>query len=91
MPEVQVVDIPGHESRRAVAWQFVPLARVVVVVVDAVRLEAEMRMLAELMFDLLTLDVVARQQLPIVVVCNKADIITAVRPQVVRARLEKEL
>jgi signal recognition particle receptor subunit beta len=84
-----LVDLPGHGRLSYLYRQFAPIAGVVVLVLDALALQRQCRAVAERLYDLLT--VPESLLVPVVVACNKRDILTAADAAAVRAEVLREL
>jgi signal recognition particle receptor subunit beta len=84
-----LVDLPGHGRLSYLQRQFAPIAGVVVLVLDALNFQRHCRPVAERLYDLLTLP--DALLVPVVVACNKHDILTAADATVVRRELLREL
>jgi len=88
---ITVVDVPGHQRLRSTLHDFLPTARSLVLVVDAVDFAEQTRPTAELLYDLLTNKNVTARKLPILIACNKKDLMTAVSNDYIKTQLEKEI
>jgi len=88
---VHVVDIPGHERLRHKLRDYLPIAKGIVFVVDAAEFLAESRPVAEFLYDVLKNKVARKKRLPILIACNKSDIVTAVSKDRIKSLLEKEI
>lgn len=84
-----LVDLPGHGRLSYLQRQFAPIAGVFVLVVDALTLLRNSRPVAERLYDLLARP--ERDLVPVVVACNKHDILTAADAAAIRAELLREL
>lgn len=89
---VRVVDIPGHESIRL---KFIDLfkhsAGALAFTLDASTFQKDLKDTAELLYLLLTDDTILSYKLPILIVCNKQDLISAKSSTLIKMALEKEL
>lgn len=88
---MKVVDFPGHHRLREELISSLGTAGALVFVVDAVNIKNETRPVAQFLYDIFTNVDVNKASLPILVACNKQDIVTATRPSEVQALLEREL
>ncbi|KAJ6805180.1 signal recognition particle receptor subunit beta-like [Iris pallida] len=102
---VRVVDVPGHSRLRPKLDEFLPQAAGLVFVVDALDFLPNSRATAELstmncgrqkefflyLYDILIKASVVRKKIPIVIVCNKTDKVTAHSKEFIRKQLEKEI
>lgn len=88
---IKIVDFPGHRRVREDLLTALPTSGALVFVVDAVTIRSDIRPVAQFLYDLFTNQIVNKAALPVLVACNKQDIVTASRPAEVRSLLEKEL
>ncbi|KAJ6797799.1 signal recognition particle receptor subunit beta-like [Iris pallida] len=88
---VRVVDVPGHSRLRPQLEGFLPQAAGLVFVVDALDFLPNCRATAEYLYDILTAASVVKKKIPIVIVCNKTDKVTAHSKEFIRKQLEKEI
>ncbi|ORX53686.1 P-loop containing nucleoside triphosphate hydrolase protein [Hesseltinella vesiculosa] len=88
---LEVVDIPGHERLRYRYADFLNVAQCVLFVVDSTTLHRNVRPVAEYLYDLLANPIVQAQKIPVLIVCNKQDMITALPKIKVQTLLESEL
>jgi len=86
---VHIVDIPGHYRLRPRIQDFLPIARAIIFTVDAVDFQASQ--VADYLYSLLVDPKIANRKLPIMITCNKMDLITATNAKDIQAQLEKEL
>ncbi|KAG9154812.1 hypothetical protein Leryth_020089 [Lithospermum erythrorhizon] len=88
---VHVVDFPGHSRLRPKLDNFLPQAAGVVFVVDAVEFLPNCRAAAEYLYDILTNASVIKKRVPVLLLCNKVDKVTAHTKEFIRKQLEKEI
>jgi len=88
---IHVVDLPGHQRLRSLLKDFLPLARGIVFVVDSVDFEQQIRSIAEYLFDIFTNKIVKQKKLPILIVCNKSDILNTNNKTLIQTELETEI
>ncbi|MQM21613.1 hypothetical protein Taro_054654, partial [Colocasia esculenta] len=88
---VRVVDAPGHPRLRDKLDIFLPQAAAIVFVVDAVDFLPNCRAAAEYLYDILTKASVVKRKIPILILCNKTDKVTAHTKEFIRKQLEKEI
>lgn len=88
---IHMVDIPGHPRVRSLCAPFLARARGLVFLVDAMDFTLNIRPNAEFLFELLTSASVQRRRVPILLVCNKMERVTAHSVEFIRKQLEKEL
>eukprot|EP00123_Amoebidium_parasiticum_P000944 comp11894_c0_seq1/m.6541 comp11894_c0_seq1/g.6541 ORF comp11894_c0_seq1/g.6541 comp11894_c0_seq1/m.6541 type:complete len:251 (-) comp11894_c0_seq1:236-988(-) len=87
-----VIDIPGHSRLHHDALnKWAPAARAVVFVVDSSTLRARILDVAGCLYDVLTQNVMHTRRVPVLVLCNKQDIMTSLEPQQIREALEAEM
>ena len=60
-------------------------------VIDSVSFQRDVRNVAELVYDLLSDDVIRRGKVPVLFACNKQDIALAKGCSVIKTQLEKEM
>lgn len=87
---VHVVDVPGHSRLRSKLDEFLPKAAGIVFVVDAVDFLPNCRAASEYLYDILTKASVVKKKIPILILCNKTDKVTAHTKEFIRKQLEKE-
>ncbi|CAM9237155.1 unnamed protein product [Lampetra fluviatilis] len=89
---VTLVDVPGHASVRVDAIERLKHgARAVVVVVDSVAFQKEVKEVAETLYAVLTDKALSRPDTPLLVACNKQDVSLAKSASLIKMQLEKEL
>eukprot|EP01018_Ginkgo_biloba_P009296 Gb_33922 [translate_table: standard] len=88
---VHVLDVPGHSRLRTKLDQFLPQAVGIVFVVDALDFLPNSRTTAEYLYDVLTKALVVKKKIPVLIVCNKVDKVTAHSMDFIRKQLEKEI
>lgn len=88
---VHCVDVPGHPRLRPLADDHLPHAAGLVFVVDALDFLPQLRATAEFLYEVLTKWVVASRRLPLLILCNKLDKVTAHTADFIRKQLEKEI
>ncbi|XP_030072358.1 signal recognition particle receptor subunit beta isoform X2 [Microcaecilia unicolor] len=87
-----LVDLPGHESLRLQFLErFKTAARAIVFVVDSAAFQREVKDVAELLYQLLTDNVVLKNAPPLLIACNKQDVTMAKSAKLIQQQLEKEL
>ncbi|KAF9974059.1 hypothetical protein BGZ65_008928 [Modicella reniformis] len=90
-PPVHIVDIPGHERLRFKFSEFMPIARAVVFVVDSSTVSRQTRLLAEYLYDILADNFAQNEKIPILIACNKSDLLTAFKKERIQSLLEEEI
>ncbi|RKP12300.1 signal recognition particle receptor, beta subunit [Piptocephalis cylindrospora] len=88
---LRIVDLPGHERLRGAFTQHVERVRAIVYVVDASTLNRQLRTSASYLYDILVDGTVESQEIPLLIVAGKRDILTSLRPERVQALLEGEI
>ncbi|KAK9097570.1 hypothetical protein Sjap_023067 [Stephania japonica] len=88
---VRVVDVPGHARLRPKLDDYLPQAGGVVFVVDALDFLPNCRAAAEYLYDILTNARVVKKKIPVLILCNKTDKVTAHTKEFIRKQLEKEI
>ncbi|KAF9583162.1 hypothetical protein BGW38_010120 [Lunasporangiospora selenospora] len=88
---VHMVDIPGHERLRFKFTEFMPVARAIVFVVDSATVARQTRLLAEYLYDILSNKFTQDEKIPILVACNKSDLLTAFKKDRIKSSLEAEI
>lgn len=87
---VHVVDVPGHSRLRPKLDEFLPQAAGIVFVVDALEFLPNCRAASEYLYDILTKSSVVKKKIPVLILCNKTDKVTAHTKEFIRKQLEKE-
>ncbi|KAL7171532.1 hypothetical protein ACSBR2_036229 [Camellia fascicularis] len=88
---VHIVDVPGHSRLRPKLDEFLPQAAGIVFVVDALEFLPNCRAASEYLYDILTRASVVRKKIPVLILCNKVDKVTAHTKEFIRKQLEKEI
>ncbi|KAI8527068.1 hypothetical protein RHMOL_Rhmol12G0047500 [Rhododendron molle] len=88
---VHIVDVPGHSRLRPKLDEFFPQAAGIVFVVDALEFLPNCRAASEYLYDILTKAIVVRKKIPVLILCNKVDKVTAHTKEFIRKQLEKEI
>ncbi|KAL3819249.1 hypothetical protein ACJIZ3_005154 [Penstemon smallii] len=88
---VHVVDVPGHSRLRPKLDEYLPQSAGIIFVVDAVEFLPNVRAASEYLYDILTKAIVVKKKIPILLLCNKVDKITAHTKDFIRKQLEKEI
>lgn len=88
---VHIVDVPGHSRLRPKLDEFLPQAAGIVFVVDAVEFLPNVRAASEYLYDILTKASVVKRKVPLLLLCNKVDKVTAHTKDFIRKQLEKEI
>ncbi|CAA0814125.1 signal recognition particle binding [Striga hermonthica] len=88
---VHIVDLPGHSRLRPKLGEFLSQAAAIVFVVDAVEFLPNLRAASEYLYDILTKAIVVKKKIPLLILCNKVDKVTAHTKEFIRRQLEKEI
>lgn len=88
---VHVIDVPGHSRLRTKLDGYLPQAAGLVFVVDALDFLPNCRSAAEYLYEILTKASVVRKKIPVLILCNKTDKVTAHTKEFIRKQLEKEI
>ncbi|XP_043708409.1 signal recognition particle receptor subunit beta-like isoform X1 [Telopea speciosissima] len=88
---VHVVDVPGHSRLRPKLDEYLPQTAGLVFVVDAVEFLPNCRAAAEYLYDILTKASIVKKKIPVLILCNKTDKVTAHTKEFIRKQLEKEI
>ncbi|KAI8370760.1 signal recognition particle receptor subunit beta-like protein [Choanephora cucurbitarum] len=86
-----LVDIPGHDRVRFRYVEFLPVTRSIVFVVDSTTITRKIRPAAEYLYDILAQPQVQKQKIPVLIACNKSDMITALPTDKIKLLFETEL
>lgn len=81
--------MPGHERVRYRYAEYLPATRSIVFVVDGTTLSRQVRPVAEYLYDVLS--AVQKDRIPVLVTCNKCDMITALPTEKIKSLLESEM
>ncbi|KAL6956786.1 hypothetical protein U1Q18_017095 [Sarracenia purpurea var. burkii] len=88
---VHIVDVPGHSRLRPKLDEILPKAAGVVFVVDALEFLPNCHAASEYLYEILTRAIVIRKEIPVLILCNKGDKVTAHTKEFIRKQLEKEI
>lgn len=88
---VHLVDVPGHSRLRLKLDEFLPQAAGIVFVVDALEFLPNCRAASEYLYDILTKASVVKKKIPVLILCNKTDKVTAHTKEFIRKQMEKEI
>ncbi|KMZ67913.1 Signal recognition particle receptor subunit beta [Zostera marina] len=88
---VHVVDVPGHSRLRPKLDDFLPQSAGLVFVVDSLDFLPNCRAAAEYLYDILTKAAVVKKKIPVLILCNKTDKVTAHSKEFIKKQLEKEI
>ncbi|KAJ1399492.1 Small GTPase superfamily, ARF type [Sesbania bispinosa] len=88
---VHVVDVPGHSRLRPKLDDYLPQAAGIVFVADALDFLPNCSAASEYLYDILTKGSVVKKKIPLLILCNKTDKVTAHTKEFIRRQLEKEI
>ncbi|KAG0359616.1 hypothetical protein BG005_000475 [Podila minutissima] len=88
---LHMIDIPGHERLRFKFSEFMPIARSIVFVVDSATVARQTRVLAEYLYDILSNKFAQEEKIPLLIACNKSDLLTAFKKERIQTMLEAEI
>ncbi|KAK7386785.1 hypothetical protein VNO78_27121 [Psophocarpus tetragonolobus] len=88
---VRVVDMPGHSRLRTKLDDYLPQAAAIVFVVDAVDFLSNCRPASEYLYDILTKGSVVKKKIPLLILCNKSDKVTAHSKEFICKQMGKEI
>lgn len=89
--KVNAIDMPGSGRLRARLLEEASGAAALVCVLDGTQLAMQARDAAQVLFDVLSHDAVARRMPPLLVVVNKSDVPSCATPAAARKALEQEV
>ena len=92
--QISIVDIPGHPRVHTDALRSASLhknAKAIVFVVDAGTVTRDVQRVTELLFDIVTLQCVARSAVPVLIACNKQDQLRARSANDIESLIQKEM
>eukprot|EP00250_Pteridium_aquilinum_P019162 c24324_g1_i2 orf=375-1157(+) len=88
---VRLVDVPGHMKLRAKLDEFLTEAGGIIFLVDAADFMPNVRAISEYLYDILSKAWVVKYKVPVLIVANKTDKVTAHSRDFIRKQLEKEI
>ncbi|KAF9164586.1 hypothetical protein DFQ27_002234 [Actinomortierella ambigua] len=88
---IHLVDIPGHERLRFKFSEFMPIAGSVVFVIDSATIGRHTRQAAEYLYDILAHKISQKEKTPVLIACNKSDLLTAFKKDRIQTLLEGEM
>ncbi|KAG0228288.1 hypothetical protein BGW42_002280 [Actinomortierella wolfii] len=86
-----LVDIPGHERLRFKFSEFMPITGSVIFVIDSATIGRQTRLAAEYLYDILAHKVSQKEKTPVLIACNKSDLLTAFKKDRIQSLLEAEM
>ncbi|XP_042500776.1 signal recognition particle receptor subunit beta-like isoform X2 [Macadamia integrifolia] len=91
MKHVHLVDVPGHPRLRPKLYEYLPQTAGLIFVVEALEFLPNCRAAAEYLYDILTNASVVKRKIPVLILCNKTDKVTAHTKEFIKKQLEKEI
>ncbi|KAI8814268.1 signal recognition particle receptor beta subunit-domain-containing protein [Cladochytrium replicatum] len=88
---IHVIDVPGAEKLRFRWTELVPITKSIVFVIDASSFSRNTRPVAEFLYDVLVNRHTTKLEIPVLILCNKQDLITAYPPEKIQDKLETEI
>ncbi|XP_061372752.1 uncharacterized protein LOC133315191 [Gastrolobium bilobum] len=88
---VHIVDVPGHSRLRPKLDDYLSQAAGIVFVVDALDFLPNCRAVSEYLYDLLTKGSIVSKKIPLLILCNKTDKVTAHTKEFIHKQMEKEI
>ncbi|KAI8998188.1 signal recognition particle receptor beta subunit-domain-containing protein [Gaertneriomyces semiglobifer] len=86
-----IVDLPGHEKLRFKYAEYIASAAGVVFIVDSTTIARQVRQAAEYLYDILANRYTQRNEIPLLILCNKCDVLLALKEDRIKALLEEEI
>ncbi|KAK4780791.1 hypothetical protein SAY87_016897 [Trapa incisa] len=86
-----LVDVPGHSRLLPKLEEYLPQATGIVFVVDALEFLPKCRAASEYLYGILTNASVVKKKIPVLILCNKTDKVTAHTKDFIRKQMEKEI
>ncbi|KAI9096419.1 signal recognition particle receptor beta subunit-domain-containing protein [Phlyctochytrium arcticum] len=88
---VHLVDLPGHEKLRFKYTEYIPITAGIIFLIDSITLSRNVRVTAEYLYDILSNRFTIRNEVPVLVLCNKSDFLLALKAEKIKAMLEEEM
>ncbi|XP_023244488.1 signal recognition particle receptor subunit beta-like [Centruroides sculpturatus] len=89
---LRLIDLPGNDRlRMKLLDDFKHLARGVIFVIDSLNFSREIRDVAELLYTVLSDNIINQNRVPFLILCNKQDEAMAKGSKVIQSQLEKEI
>eukprot|EP00005_Dracoamoeba_jomungandri_P002677 CAMPEP_0174259924 /NCGR_PEP_ID=MMETSP0439-20130205/8687_1 /TAXON_ID=0 /ORGANISM="Stereomyxa ramosa, Strain Chinc5" /LENGTH=170 /DNA_ID=CAMNT_0015344009 /DNA_START=239 /DNA_END=751 /DNA_ORIENTATION=- len=88
---VHVVDFPGNERIRTQLSTYIPIARLIVFVVDSVEIRSEAAAVGQYLYELLVNKNIYKRKIPFLIVCNKTDMYTHKDIDFIKDKLQTEI
>ncbi|KAJ3177408.1 hypothetical protein HDU87_004427 [Geranomyces variabilis] len=90
-PSVHLVDLPGHEKLRFKYTEHIATTGAIVFVLDSTTIARDLRAVAEYLYDILVNRYTQRNEVPLLVLCNKSELLMALPVEKIRVLLEGEI
>ncbi|KAK9722108.1 hypothetical protein K7432_002918 [Basidiobolus ranarum] len=88
---IHVVDVPGHEKLRFKFADYMPITRGVIFVIDSTSVNKFKHAIADYLYDVLANKHTIRAEIPVLVACNKCELLTAFRKEKIQEIFEAEI
>ncbi|KAI9206724.1 signal recognition particle receptor beta subunit-domain-containing protein [Polychytrium aggregatum] len=88
---LNLVDVPGHEKLRFKYSEFLPITKAVLFVIDSTTVHQQIRPIAEYLYDILTHSATVKRTIPVLILCNKHDMLMALEAKAIQTTLETEI
>ncbi|KAJ9677771.1 hypothetical protein PVL29_022639 [Vitis rotundifolia] len=88
---IHLVDVPGQSHLRPKLNKYLPQAAGLIFLVDGLEFLRHCPAIAEYLMDILTNATVVKRKIPVLIVCNKTDKVTAHTKEFIQKLLEREI
>ncbi|RVX18499.1 Signal recognition particle receptor subunit beta [Vitis vinifera] len=88
---IHLVDVPGQSHLRSKLDKYLPQAAGLIFLVDGLEFLRHCPAIAEYLLDILTNTTVVKRKIPVLIVCNKTDKVTAHTKEFIQKLLEREM
>ncbi|KAJ3692579.1 hypothetical protein LUZ60_011674 [Juncus effusus] len=88
---VHLIDVPGHARLKTKLDEFLPQSAGIIYLIDAQDFLSNYQASAEYLYDILSKAIVVKKKIPVLILCNKHDKVTAHSKEFIRKQLEKEI
>ncbi|KAJ3709116.1 hypothetical protein LUZ61_012821 [Rhynchospora tenuis] len=88
---LHLIDVPGHPRLKPKLDDYLPQAAGLVFTVDAQDFLYNYQAAAEYLYDILTKAILVKKKIPVLILCNKTDKVTAHSKEFIKKQLEKEI
>ncbi|KAJ3152128.1 hypothetical protein HDU86_005973 [Geranomyces michiganensis] len=90
-PSVHLVDLPGHEKLRFKYTEHIASTGGIIFVLDSTTISRDLRPAAEYLYDILVNRYTQRNEVPLLILCNKSELLMALPIEKIRTLLEGEI